>query len=141
MWAAEDIYFVGGILVVKKHTKGCIAGPSNIGPPEQLEVSWEHRVDGGTNNLGVIPDNLMSREPPLPGSFTRGDVWATRDIYRKDGEILAVKKHTKGTIAGLASNFGASEWLTVSWEYRADRGTGTLGVVPKALTAREPGAS
>ena len=38
------------------HTKGCIAGPSNIGPPEQLEVSWEHRVDGGTNNLGVIPD-------------------------------------------------------------------------------------
>ena len=56
VWAAEDIYFVGGILVVKKHTKGCITGPSTLGPPEQLEVSWEHRVDGGTNNLGVIPD-------------------------------------------------------------------------------------
>ena len=143
VWAIKDLSLQGiqggGILVVRKHTQGSITGPSTLGLPEQLEVSWEHRVDGGTNNLGVIPDNLISREPPLPGGFTRGDVWATRDIYFEGaGEILAVKKHTKGTILGPAANFGASEWLTVSWEYRADRGTGTLGVVPKVLTAQEP---
>ena len=115
VWAAEDIYFVGGILVVKKHTKGCIAGPSNIGPPEQLEVSWEHRVDGGTNNLGVIPDNLMSREPPLLGGFTRGDVvWATKDLsiqrLQGGGKILAVRKHTQGSITG-PSTLGPPEQL------------------------------
>ena len=139
VWATRDIYLVGGeILTVRKHTKGTILGPSNIGPSERLQVSWEHCVDSGTNHLNTYPDALTSREPPLPGGFTRGDVWAARDLYLKGGEILAVKKHTKGTIIGPAANFGASEWLTVSWEYRADRGTGTLGVVPKVLTAQEP---
>ena len=139
VWATRDIYRKGGeILAVKKHTKGTILGRPKAGPAERLQVSWEHRADSGTNHLNTFPDALTSRQPPLPGGFTCGDVWAARDIYLKGGEILAVKKHTKGTIIGPAANFGASEWLTVSWEYRADRGTGTLGVIPNSLTAREP---
>ena len=46
-------------------------------------MSWEHRVDGGTKPyIGMRPDKLTSREPPLPGGFTRGDVvWALGDVY------------------------------------------------------------
>ena len=78
VWAADDILSEDNpdVVVVKKHTKGTILGPSKLDPLERLAVSWEHRADGRVGRLVVStkPLDLTSREPPLPGGFTRGDV-------------------------------------------------------------------
>ena len=86
VWAADDILSEDNpdVVVVKKHTKGTILGPSKLDPLERLAVSWEHRADGRVGRLVVStkPLDLTSQEPPLPGGFTRGDVvWALGDVY------------------------------------------------------------
>ena len=65
VWAADDILSEDNpdVVVVKKHTKGTILGPSKLDPLERLAVSWEHRVDGGTKKMRVLPHQLTSREP------------------------------------------------------------------------------
>ena len=145
VWAADDILSEDNpdVVVVKKHTKGTILGPSKLDPLERLAVSWEHRADGRVGRLVVStkPLDLTSQEPPLPGGFTRGDVvWAVGDVYLTEtgGDILAVQQHTKGTIIG-PSNVGPSERLRVSWEHRVDGGTKPyIGMRPDKLTSREP---
>ena len=112
VWASKDLRsFADGKLVVRKHTKGQLPPGSKADPmesllAEQFLVEWEHLVDGecdGRTNPGfmkVTADMLVSREPPLPGGFTRGDVWATRDgtVMKGQNSTLAVKKHTKGSL-------------------------------------------
>ena len=74
MWAIEELVFLDGSMV-RKHTKGSILGASTKRPAEWLQVSWEHRGDGGTGKLitSSWPSDLTSREPPLPGGFTCGE--------------------------------------------------------------------
>ena len=142
VWAADDILSEDNpdVVVVKKHTKGTILGPSKLDPLERLAVNWEHRAGERVGRLVVStkPLDLTSREPPLPGGFTRGDVvWAAGDLSLNDGDIPAVKKHTKGTILG-PSSLDPSERLSVSWEHRVDGGTKNMGMLPDHLTSREP---
>ena len=91
VWASKDLRsFADGKLVVRKHTKGELSPGSKPDPMESLLaepflVEWDHLVDGESDDyihpgfMKVTADMLVSREPPLPGGFTRGDVWATRD--------------------------------------------------------------
>lgn len=122
VWASYDLA-VAGIVAVRKHTKGSLIGPSVRDPTEQLKVSWEHRVDGNADPLASVPPGgLTSREPPLPGGFTRGDVWAAGDVIlqgQEDTSIVAVKKHTKGSILGPSVEH-PTERLLVSWEHCVD---------------------
>lgn len=60
-------------------------------------------------------EKLMSREPPLPGGFIRGDVWASCDLVVAG--IVAVKKHTKGSLIGPSIR-DPTERLVVSWSQR-----------------------
>merc|ERR1712194_392922 len=119
------------------HTKGSLLGPSVNAPAERLSVAWEHRADGEAGNINMDPGSLTSREPPLPGGFIRGDVWATADITLQDQDIVAVKKHTKGSLLGPSVNAPA-ERLSVAWEHRADGEAGNINMDPGSLTSREP---
>lgn len=144
VWAANDVMlgmegptYLNDTVAVKKHTKGSLLGPSRNKPAERLVVSWEHRVDGEAGNIDMCPSSLTSQEPPLPGGFTRGDVWATTDIEVEDQDIVAVKKHTKGSLLGPSVNAPA-ERLSVVWEHRADGEPGYINMYPGSLTSREP---
>merc|ERR1712194_808360 len=88
-------------------------------------------------NINMDPGSLLSQEPPLPGGFIRGDVWATADITLQDQDIVAVKKHTKGSLLGPSVNAPA-ERLSVAWEHRADGEAGNINMDPGSLTSREP---
>ena len=138
VWATRDVT-VGqnNTVAVKKHTKGSLLGPSVDEPTERLLVSWEHRADGEDENIGMRPSALTSHEPPLPGGFTRGDVWATSDLKLKDQDIITVKKHTKGSLLGPSAD-EPTERLVVSWEHRADGEAGTTHTYPGQLTSHEP---
>ena len=135
VWATSNITVIGqnSTLAVKKHTKGSLLGPSVSKPTERLLVSWEHRADGKAGNIDMDPSSLTSHEPPLPGGFTRGDVWATRDLTLQGQDIVFVKKHTKGSLLG-PSAVEPTERLVVSWEHRR----GTTNIDPSALTSSEP---
>ena len=129
--------YLNDTVAVKKHTKGSLLGPSRNKPAERLVVSWEHRVDGEAGSIDMCPSSLTSQEPPLPGGFTRGDVWATTDIEVEDQDIVAVKKHTKGSLLGPSVDAPA-ERLSVVWEHRADGEPGYINMYPGSLTSREP---
>ena len=144
VWAANDVMlgmegpaYLNDTVAVKKHTKGSLLGPSRNKPAERLVVSWEHRVDGEAGSIDMCPSSLTSQEPPLPGGFTRGDVWATTDIEVEDQDIVAVKKHTKGSLLGPSVDAPA-ERLSVVWEHRADGEPGYINMYPGSLTSREP---
>ena len=122
MWATTDIVTLQDqdIVAVKKHTKGSLLGPSPDEPTEWLVVSWEHRADGSARNMKMFPGSLTSHEPPLPGGFTRGDVWVTADMTLQDQDIVAVKKHTKGSLLGPSETDPTR--LSVECKHRADIG-------------------
>ena len=92
VWASKDLRsFADGKLVVRKHAKGQLPPGSKADPTEsllaeQFLVEWEHLVDGECDDhfqpgfTKVTADMLLSREPPLPGGSTRGDVWAANDV-------------------------------------------------------------
>ena len=96
-------------------------------------------MHGRTGKLitSTEPSQVTPREPPLPGGFTRGHVWATEEVRFIDGSM--VQKHTKGYILG-ASTTSPAKWLQVSWEHRGDGRTGKLITAswPYHLTPREP---
>ena len=135
VWATCDL-IVEGILMVRMHTKGSLLGPKK-GDPTQLLVKFEHRADTGIAvSFGVNPNDLTSSEPPLPGGFTRGDVWTTCDFVI-DG-ILMLKMHSKGAVLGPYRNAPSTK-LSVKFEHRADTGEAVhLFLDPNSLTSSEP---
>ena len=138
VWATADIELEDqDIVAVKKHTKGSLLGPSVNAPAERLSVAWEHRADGEAGNINMDPGSLTSREPPLPGGFIRGDVWATADITLQDQDIVAVKKHTKGSLLGPSETDPTR--LLVEWKHRTDIGkAGKTTASFDQLTSQEP---
>ena len=143
VWATCDLVIlrsrypvVEGILMVRMHTKGSLLGPKK-GDPTQLLVKFEHRADTGIAvSFGMNPNDLTSSEPPLPGGFTRGDVWTTCDFVI-DG-ILMLKMHSKGAVLGPYRNAPSTK-LSVKFEHRADTGEAVyLFLDPNSLTSSEP---
>ena len=62
----------------------------------------------------------------LWAGFTRGDVWAANDIISDHNpDVVAVKKHTKGTIIG-PSKLDPLERLEVRWLHWANGKAGRL---------------
>ena len=135
VWVTRDVVFEG-TLMVRMHTKGSLLGPTK-GDPTKLLVKFEHRADTGIAvNFEVNPNHLTSSEPPLPGGFTRGDVWTTCDFV-VDG-ILMLKMHSKGAVLGPYRNAPSTK-LSVKFEHRADTGeAGCFHVGPNNLTSSEP---
>ena len=135
VWVTRDVVFEG-TLMVRMHTKGSLLGPTK-GDPTKLLVKFEHRADTGIAvNFEVNPNHLTSSEPPLPGGFTRGDVWTTCDFV-VDG-ILMLKMHSKGAVLGPCRNAPSTK-LSVKFEHRADTGeAGCFHVGPNNLTSSEP---
>ena len=135
VWLTRDGVFEG-TLMVRMHTKGSLLGPTK-GDPTKLLVKFEHRADTGIAvNFEVNPNHLTSSEPPLPGGFTRGDVWTTCDCV-VDG-ILMLKTHSKGAVLGPCRNAPSTK-LSVKFEHRADTGeAGCFYVDPNNLTSSEP---
>ena len=135
VWVTRDVVFEG-TLMVRMHTKGSLLGPTK-GDPTKLLVKFEHRADTGIAvNFEVNPNHLTSSEPPLPGGFTRGDVWTTCDCV-VDG-ILMLKTHSKGAVLGPCRNAPSTK-LSVKFEHRADTGeAGCFYVDPNNLTSSEP---
>ena len=135
VWLTRDGVFEG-TLMVRMHTKGSLLGPTK-GDPTKLLVKFEHRADTGiAANFEVNPNDLTSSEPPLPGGFTRGDVWTTCDFVI-DG-ILMLKMHSKGAVLGPYRNAPSTK-LSVKFEHRADTGeAGCFYVDPNSLTSSEP---
>ena len=135
VWLTRDGVFEG-TLMVRMHTKGSLLGPTK-GDPTKLLVKFEHRADTGiAANFEVNPNDLTSSEPPLPGGFTRGDVWTTCDFVI-DG-ILMLKMHSKGAVLGPYRNAPSTK-LSVKFEHRADTGEAVhLFLDPNSLTSSEP---
>ena len=135
VWVTRDVVFEG-TLMVRMHTKGSLLGPTK-GDPTKLLVKFEHRADTGIAvNFEVNPNHLTSSEPPLPGGFTRGDVWTTCDFVANG--IVLLKMHSKGAVLGPCRNAPSTK-LSVKFEHRADTGeAGCFHVGPNNLTSSEP---
>ena len=135
VWVTRDVVFEG-TLMVRMHTKGSLLGPTK-GDPTKLLVKFEHRADTGIAvNFEVNPNHLTSSEPPLPGGFTRGDVWTTCDFVANG--IVLLKMHSKGAVLGPYRNAPSTK-LSVKFEHRADTGeAGCFHVGPNNLTSSEP---
>ena len=129
VWATSDL-LLKGVLLVKKHTKGSLLGPSET-DPTRLLVVWEHRTDIGKAGKTTASFDQLTSQEPLPGGFTRGDVvWATSD--------LPLAKPLGGhSILGLPEVDPTQ--LLVSWEDLDDTGKAESTLVsPDKLTSREP---